>query len=379
MPHFFSAVLHQLANFLWPGPPASMDSPIPLILMAPQYVAAIAKAIISDAITDGDGTTSPNFYARHTLSRIAVTRSEKVLGVYHQSLVLEFEEFLSSSKSIFHILVAERRTSPNDAPHNINDIPGNDGNRPTRNLSKQSSDATSDFLFPHGNGRDTIRYWAKHGTREPSFWSRTKGDPSSDFKAENAVVFDFSDSGATQPLTLHEVILSMRAVSLVAPKYEFTTENCWWWAQSVILLLLQLRSQNQNLTLPEIERREKFFEKVDNPKIVVNLPKAVGITSTINHKLILKDAGKAYENYLDLKSKADAALERYEARARLPHELRKTQQKLDAETERADTETERADANAREASRANAEATRTKQENETLRALLKEHGVNSFD
>ncbi|KAF8308449.1 hypothetical protein DL93DRAFT_2171110 [Clavulina sp. PMI_390] len=126
----------------------------------------------------------------------------------------------------------------------------------------------------------------------------------------------------------------MRAVSLVAPKYEFLKEN-----------------------YAEIEQREKFFRKVNNPSILTDLPESVGINAS-GRKLIFKSVETAYQKYLELVSaftigaclphrlsspwrsidQANASLERHRARARLPADRYTVNARADAETSRSDAE-----------------------------------------
>ncbi|KAF8309392.1 hypothetical protein DL93DRAFT_2085653 [Clavulina sp. PMI_390] len=365
MPPLFSTVLHHFARFLWPGPPPSMLSPIPQILRDDQYI-----EVVSNAITEGVWTYSPDTYRRYRLRRVAVTRSNLVRKfVYHQSLVLLFEDTAplpSNNSRAFHILVAERGTRRDDASATAKNAPS----RPTRNVSQTSLEATSKKI-PHGEGRDTIRYWAEVSNFDNDFWRGTAGKRDSDFKAENGVVFDF-DASLTGPsttlptasLTLHEVVLAMRAVTLVAPQYQFTAENCWWWAQSVLLLLLRLRQNSRALAPDECDT---FFAALNDRNIVMELPPQYrAITSFVNRNLVLKNAEEALENYRKLKTKANAALELHMERTRLPEQLRKER---DAEAERADIERERAEAETERADR-------SAQENEALRALLVKHGID---
>ncbi|KAF8308446.1 hypothetical protein DL93DRAFT_1885569 [Clavulina sp. PMI_390] len=377
MPRIFSTLLHHLAQYFWPGPPAKMESPIPQILRTDTLLETVVNAIFrdvisTDTVTDGVYTTSPDVYTHYRLRRIAVTRSQQRWGAYHQSLVLEVEDDgppnTPNNASNFHVLVAERRTSPHDGgSSNSNTRPN-----PGRNPSKRSLDWTSDYFLPHGAGRDTIRWAYQSSTQKFDFWTNTTY-PNCPFPVTDAVTFDFDveKSGTTARLTLHQVILSMRAVSLVAPKYEFMRENCWWWAQSVLFLLFRLRHQNPTLTDDEIERREDFFRKVNNPSIVTDIPESVGL-SVNGRGLIYESAKKAHQNYLDLVVEANASLERHHARARLPAERDAANARADAEALRAEAEAERAEWNAREASRVN-------QENEALRAQLTKLGVQPFD
>ncbi|KAF8308448.1 hypothetical protein DL93DRAFT_2086943 [Clavulina sp. PMI_390] len=56
----------------------------------------------------------PDVYTHYLLRRTAITGSQHKREAYLQSLVLEFEEAPLNSASIFHILLAERRTIPHN-------------------------------------------------------------------------------------------------------------------------------------------------------------------------------------------------------------------------------------------------------------------------
>ncbi|KAF8308435.1 hypothetical protein DL93DRAFT_2086927 [Clavulina sp. PMI_390] len=116
----------------------------------------------------------------------------------------------------------------------------------------------------------------------------------------HGVVFDFACPQQRDPdiklITLYEVILAMKAVSFVAPRYQFASTNCWWWAQSVLLLLLRLR-RSGDPSLHKVQELEKFFERVENPKIIMQYPQYLRVNIVLNEDLIMGDTTKALEQY----------------------------------------------------------------------------------
>ncbi|KAF8308437.1 hypothetical protein DL93DRAFT_2159014 [Clavulina sp. PMI_390] len=322
MPHFFSSLLHYAAGCLYPGPPLSMDSPIPEILNKPQYI-----EVISRAITEGSVANPPDVHRRYRLRRVAITKSQRVSKIYHQTLVLELDE--PGNCGEYHILVAERCTSPRDYPL----VNGGQGIPNITLPLSESFDPTNDYLLPTGDGRDVIRWWGRTVKPEGAFWNSTKGDSQAHFQANNGVVFDFMPPSGLSTVTLHQVILAMRAVTLVSPAYQFFVTNCWWWAQTVLLLLLQLRHPTQNLATVKLE--ENFFNKIQNPGIVMEYPRYLGLNFILDEKIIFRDAGMAHAKYLNLARDAEASLQRHQALASIPAERDAAVEQLRIQTTRA--------------------------------------------
>ncbi|KAF8308436.1 hypothetical protein DL93DRAFT_1884938 [Clavulina sp. PMI_390] len=291
--------------------PAAMLSPIPEILDKPQYIDVVAKFIL-----EGSVSRSPDVYRGYRVRRVAITKSNRVQKVFHQTLVLEVEDGEGNHPSILHLLVAERCTIPCDYPKKREaqsyqaggqDVPARVGSpRPGWNPSSASSDSTRDSLnIPYGDGRDSIRFLKSVYTPVKEFWNNTKGNPSSEFTAKSGVVFDFAGCPreAACSLTLHDVILAMNAVSLVAPRYQFVSTNCWWWAQCVLLLLLRLQfSEGPSLTLSDVQESERFFEKIENPRVLMQYPKYLRLRVTLNEELILRDTTRALAEFRALVS-----------------------------------------------------------------------------
>ncbi|KAF8308450.1 hypothetical protein DL93DRAFT_2086944 [Clavulina sp. PMI_390] len=374
MAHFFSTLGLRFLKIFWPGPPPTMESPIPLIPKGPQYIETISDAIISDAVFGGSKKrVSPDTYRRYRLCNIALTKSEKVIEVHHQSLVIELEE-LTDGRSSFHILVAERCTLEDDARMASATLNGASPKAPKRNPAIERKKRK----LPHGHGRDTIMYWTTHTEHKENWWHGAGSVGG--FTPQTGVVFSFEDSQTDEHLTLYEVVLCMRAVSLVAPEYEFTRENCWWWAQSVLLLLLRLVQSNRHLPLHRVEKNEKFFSRVENPSIYMEIPHYLGIKLTISRDLIMDNVEAASKNYTQLKNDATAALEQYCADTQLSKQRDEAYRQLNVESSRADAEAERADRNAAAAQRSAEEAARLEQEIAVLRrALLEKRAKDLVD
>ncbi|KAF8294174.1 hypothetical protein DL93DRAFT_2103330 [Clavulina sp. PMI_390] len=266
MPQSLSNVLPRLAKFFRPGPPRfSLESPIHAISYYHQSIDAITCYLTQDYLR-----IYPEVYRQYRLRCIAVTKSN-TLGspAHHQSLVFVFEykHSIIGLRS-FHFLVGQRRSFEDYVP---------DGNESSQSLpsSHNPSETSPDLLsnnHPCTKAHDTFRYWGSSSWLTRKFWLGAQGrlDDSScsGYQATDGVVFEFRDATGAAPLTFHEVVLAMAAVSLTAPEHDFTAENCWWWAQSVLLLLLRLKACNKDLSLDEIQDRERFVTKLDHPSTV---------------------------------------------------------------------------------------------------------------
>ncbi|KAF8310006.1 kinase-like protein [Clavulina sp. PMI_390] len=195
-----------------------MNSPIPLIPQTAIHIEAIAQAIIDDAITPC-GT-----YYRYRLRRIALTRNQMISEHYHFTLVLELQdEDGPRGTKVFHTLVAERH-----------------------GMQCEGSGSSSSV-----DRNDTIRWSNQSPRQDADFWHETKGSLSGPYIASNAIIFCFEDLHEKVSLSLHQIILAVRAVSLAGPGPLLSHLSCSEWAHSVLILLYILR--HPDLPLQQIE------------------------------------------------------------------------------------------------------------------------------
>ncbi|KAF8308438.1 hypothetical protein DL93DRAFT_2231631 [Clavulina sp. PMI_390] len=311
---------HNILDLIHPVLPRDIHSSIPEILVDSQWVEVVMKAI-----TVGTTSNPPNIYERYHVLRIALTRGRCLSSrsaLFHQTLVLEIAESVEGSTPIIHILVAERRTRLANL----------------RSISPGATNISSYKNYPE----DTIRWWTGSKSSSPveSFWVRSRGRSFSPFTAEAGIVFDLRGSHSeSSPINLQQALLAMAAVSLVRPQRQLALMHCWWWAQSVALLILRLRHHNHAIL--DVLRAETFFEKVGHPSIT-NTSSSENQSKTFAR--VLEDAEMIYEKYHDLENGAMGALTQYRNRKRAAAERDEALQQ--AQTERALAEAYEAKADA---------------------------------
>lgn len=219
------------------------------------------------------------------------------VGVRHESIVFKLSVRLGDGNLAFLYVVGERVTAPqltgDNTPNNALDIPpGSPLPAPTRSSSPLrlptlgSSDSIT-LWKGTGLASDCLRRWEP--ARPEAWWQDALGTTVNPLR--NPITkFDFSERD--EALTLIDVVLAMRSANIASPEYSVTTNNCWWFARSVLLLLCLVYDHSPDSPNDQGKTINHFFKQAPTPKLVIDVP--------LSDQVIEKDVCAAFKPFLEL-------------------------------------------------------------------------------